>query len=192
MAAWSKERFTVAAKLFQELGERLVGSPAMALAELVKNSYDADAYHVEIQLKPGGEDEIVLRDSGHGMTRDEFTKYWMRLGTRHKEEERVSEFLGRTMSGSKGVGRIAAELLSHSLELVTTSASPSEPTVEARLNWDEALATEELVDVVVQIRTVARTPGVPPGTTIKLKNLKHEWDVDEIHELAKEIWRLQP
>lgn len=35
--------FTVDAVLLKELGERLVGKPHIALAELVKNAYDADA-----------------------------------------------------------------------------------------------------------------------------------------------------
>lgn len=186
------EHFTVAAKLFQELGERLVGSPAMALAELAKNAYDADAYHVEIQLRPEGRNEIVVRDSGHGMTREEFTRYWMRLGTRHKEVERESEYLGRPMSGSKGVGRIAAELLSHKLSLVTISHERQDEAVEATLDWDKALEKDELVQVTVQIRTRSPEPGEGVGTTIRLEGLKHDWPVEEVHELAKQIWRLQP
>ena len=35
--------FTIDAELLRELGERLVGKPHIVLAELVKNSYDADA-----------------------------------------------------------------------------------------------------------------------------------------------------
>ena len=35
--------FTVDSRLLEELGARLVGKPSMALAELVKNAYDADA-----------------------------------------------------------------------------------------------------------------------------------------------------
>ncbi|MEI6128403.1 MAG: hypothetical protein WCQ99_17805, partial [Pseudomonadota bacterium] len=35
--------FSVDSMLLRELGERLVGRPHIALAELVKNSYDADA-----------------------------------------------------------------------------------------------------------------------------------------------------
>ena len=35
--------FTIDAELLRELGERLVGKPHMALAELIKNGYDADA-----------------------------------------------------------------------------------------------------------------------------------------------------
>ena len=40
--------FTVDAELLRELGEKLVGKPYIALAELIKNSYDADATEVTI------------------------------------------------------------------------------------------------------------------------------------------------
>ena len=45
--------FTVDSELLRELGERLVGRQYIALAELVKNSFDADASRVEIRIKNG-------------------------------------------------------------------------------------------------------------------------------------------
>ena len=53
--------FTVDSALLRELGERLVGKPHIALAELVKNSYDADATKVIIRLLP---DRIEILDNG--------------------------------------------------------------------------------------------------------------------------------
>src|SRR5438034_64192 len=38
-----RESFVVDASIVQELGERLIGKPAIALGELVKNAFDADA-----------------------------------------------------------------------------------------------------------------------------------------------------
>ena len=66
--------FTIDAELLRELGERLVGKPHIALAELVKNSYDADATEVTIKFAPN-KDSIEIRDNGHGMTFDEFKKF---------------------------------------------------------------------------------------------------------------------
>jgi hypothetical protein len=42
--------FDVDAALLRELGERLVGRADIALAELVKNAYDADASLVHVQI----------------------------------------------------------------------------------------------------------------------------------------------
>ena len=57
--------FTVDAALLRELGERLIGRPYIALAELVKNSYDADATDCRIEF---GDDSITVSDNGHGMS----------------------------------------------------------------------------------------------------------------------------
>ena len=81
--------FTIDAELLRELGERLVGKPHIALAELVKNSYDADATEVTIRFAPNKR-SIEISDNGHGMTFDEFKNFWMRIGTIHKKAEERS------------------------------------------------------------------------------------------------------
>jgi hypothetical protein len=110
-------KFTVDAKLLQELGERLVGRPHIALAELIKNSWDADARSVLMHFH---KDRIVVTDDGHGMSREDFEQRWMRVGTPHKQRQRISPELGRSYTGSKGVGRLAVQLLARRLDLVTT------------------------------------------------------------------------
>ena len=76
--------FSVDAQLLRELGERLVGRPHIALSELIKNAYDADATVVEIDASP---ERIVITDNGHGMTYDEFADTWMRVGSVHKASQ---------------------------------------------------------------------------------------------------------
>jgi HSP90 family molecular chaperone len=75
--------FTVDAALLRELGERLVGKPYVALAELVKNSYDADATEVTVTFR---RDSITVTDNGTGMSRAEFISHWLRVGTTHKQK----------------------------------------------------------------------------------------------------------
>src|SRR6185436_16377948 len=95
-----KLKFTVDSALLRELGERLVGKPHIALGELIKNAYDADATFAEIVFEPNkalrgrkkkkGRGEIIVRDDGHGMTFDDFRDFWMRIGTTHKSQKSVS------------------------------------------------------------------------------------------------------
>jgi hypothetical protein len=61
-------RFQADSALLRELGERLVGQPHIALAELIKNSYHADATNCTIALE---RDSITVTDNGHGMSRSE-------------------------------------------------------------------------------------------------------------------------
>ena len=189
--------FSVAARLFRELGEKLVGRPGTALAELVKNAYDADAFHVEISLDPpklekGFGGRIVVRDSGHGMTEEEFESFWMRVGSGHKADEEVSPYLGRPLTGSKGIGRIAVQFLSDKVRIETISTMKPETKLVADLDWKEALRKADLIDVPVRYRNVPTPRGEFPGTSIILDGLKQTWTEQEVVELSQEIWTLEP
>lgn len=83
--------FKADSALLRELGERLVGKPYIALAELIKNAYDADATRCVITLTST---RIEVADDGHGMTEKEFLDYWMTVGTRHKQHSETSRTLG--------------------------------------------------------------------------------------------------
>lgn len=107
------ERFSVDSALLKELGERLVTTPHVALAELVKNSYDADATEVKVTIREDehGGPEIVVSDNGSGMTLKEIKNYWMRIGNKHKGDELKSKRFGRPLSGNKGIGRFCVRRL---------------------------------------------------------------------------------
>jgi signal transduction histidine kinase len=186
-------KFTVDSALLRELGERLVGRAHIALAELVKNSYDADATRVVIRF---GRDEIEVADNGHGMEFDEFERFWMRIGTPHKQSERFSRYLKRPMSGSKGVGRLAVQFLGRELRMETVSRKRSATPLSARVNWDEAIHAGDLTHA--QARYEESTPKAPfpgrsrCGTRIVVSGLKQEWGAEDFKDLAREIWWLQP
>ena len=192
--------FTVDAELLRELGERLVGRQYIALAELVKNSYDADATKVEIRIE---DDSIEVSDNGHGMTYDDFANRWMRVGSTHKVAEMRSPEFKRPLTGSKGVGRLAVQFLARDLELISTpdqkrikpDSSPTE--LFALVDWDSAVQSGELTHATAlyEVRDPKDT-NFPldrlHGTTVTLKRLKHEWNPEEFEALAREIWFLQP
>lgn len=183
--------FTVDSALLKELGERLVGKPHVALAELVKNSYDADASKVTIEFA-FEEDRVEVRDDGHGMNFDEFRDFWMRIGTPHKVERRESRDLGRRMTGSKGVGRLAVQFLAGRLQIITVPKGSKGQWLEASVNWAEAVEARDLVNASVEYRTWESLPPFEQGTRIILNELKHEWAENEVQGLAAELWRLQP
>lgn len=76
-------QFAVDSALLGELGEKLVSTVHVALAELVKNSYDADATEVQVSIVPDSAraPRITVRDDGNGMSLDEVRTYWMKIGT---------------------------------------------------------------------------------------------------------------
>ncbi|MBT9142249.1 MAG: Sensory/regulatory protein RpfC [Dehalococcoidia bacterium] len=183
--------FTIDSALLRELGERLVGKPYIALAEMVKNSYDADAFEATIEFAPE-EDRIEVRDDGHGMTFDEFRDFWMRVGTIHKTKKRVSKCLERPMTGSKGVGRLAVQFLAKNLKIVTVPKEYDSEWLEASVDWEEAVQAGDLVDASVFYTEKTSPPPFEQGTSIVLSGLRDEWSEDEIKGLAGELWWLRP
>ncbi len=183
--------FSVDAHLLRELGERLVGRPHIALAELLKNSYDADATRVDVIMSDGS---IVIEDNGNGMTLQEFTRFWMRIGTAHKQREALSPRFKRSLTGSKGVGRLAVQFLARKLDIVTTGRDQGQR-LSAHVNWDEAVTAKELTEATVAYELAPEREvfaGAAHGTRITLTRLNDIWDEEALTRLAHEIWTLQP
>ncbi|MDD5208955.1 MAG: ATP-binding protein [Elusimicrobiales bacterium] len=116
-------KFSVDSALLSELGEKLVETVHVALVELVKNAYDADATLVEIAFlkETSGVYSIIIADNGIGMTLDEINKYWMKIATTNKVKNRQSGIYGRSKTGAKGIGRFCCRRLGTTLELETTA-----------------------------------------------------------------------
>ena len=185
-----KLNFTIDAALLRELGERLVGKPHIALAELIKNGYDADATQVTVTFLPD-KDCIEISDDGHGMTFEEFKNFWMRIGTTHKRAMQ-SRDLKRPMTGSKGVGRLAVQFLAGKLEIKTVPKDKGGEWLEAQIDWEEAIRATDLTKVEIAYNRKPSNTPFPHGTSIILSELKDEWEMDSIRKLASEIWWLQP
>ena len=173
--------FSVDAALLRELGERLVGKPHIALAELVKNSYDADAHLVKIWF---GHDTIRITHNGHGINQHAFEHFWMRIGSPHKQDERLSMTLRRPLTGSKGVGRLAVQFLAKRISIPTVFKNQLEREIVAKVNWDSATQAGDLVkayaDCSYGTPTKTFPDGKPHGTEISLLALNQSWGADSL------------
>ena len=97
-----------AARIIQSIGSELIGDPYAAIIELVKNAYDADATMVEITFNydvPAERIQIVIKDNGHGMTKEVILEKWLVPATKDKLERKFSP-KGRSFQGRKGIGPI--------------------------------------------------------------------------------------
>lgn len=186
-------QFQADSALIRELGERLVGAPHIALAELVKNAYDADATRCTISLD---RNRIVVSDNGHGMTEEEFADRWMTIGTTNKQRTGLSRYLGRNVSGSKGVGRLSTQFLAHKMQMVTVAREGAPGALHALVDWDDAVTKARLTQAqaLYRLEDKARTTfpaGSSWGTTVVMERTKHDWDVDDIRNLGRDLWMLQ-
>ena len=180
--------FSVDAQLLRELGERLVGKPHVALGELVKNAYDADATRCVIKF---GDDSIEISDDGNGMSYDEFVGKWMRIGSTHKRDEKSSPRLRRRLTGSKGIGRLAAQFLGGSIDLISEPRNPRAGTVSAKVNWEEAYSKGSLIEAGAWLKEGGKRGELPHGfqhgTVITIHDLKDQWSPEQFRELAAEL-----
>ncbi len=130
-----KLQFKTNSRHISQLGRELVTDFVTALVELIKNSYDADAYGVKIILeKPNTpQSRIILIDTGTGMTQADFENKWMVIGTNNKITEPYT-LKGRKKAGKKGIGRFSVERLAEKVQIF--SFPESEPPYKVGINWN--------------------------------------------------------
>lgn len=188
------QAFKPRARLLQLLGDQLIGSPRLAVFELVKNAYDADADEVVVTFNDidGDAPTITVQDNGSGMSFETLANVWLVPGDDHREiergEVRRSPRYGRLPLGEKGVGRFAVHKLGDGIELVTRAAGKQECYVD--LDWSTLLGHQFLEDAEVEI--IERAPEVftddATGTLITIRNLRQaEWSRRELRELYRQI-----
>ncbi len=174
------------------LGDQLIRDAGIAVFELVKNAYDADASVVDIEMLNVDDPEngkIIVSDNGIGMNWRVVTQVWLEPGTDHRESQKKkgirTDIHNRTPMGEKGIGRFAAHKLGRSISLVTREANAPEVVVE--INWDDFLGKQYLSDTTVSVleRTPITFQGASTGTRIEISRLNQSWT----RGLARELYR---
>ena len=185
-------RFTVDATHVQRLGRELVAKQETALAELVKNSFDADACLVLINIRPpgvGNTGEIEIIDDGVGMSLDDLRNGWMRLSTDSKVDKSQSPLYGRLRAGRKGIGRFAVERLGSRLVL-TTGQEGKSVGYKISFHWDEQFTRgQELTFVTNSVEEYEKKPE-EKGTTLRILDLRDSWTAASIRMAWKMLFQL--
>lgn len=183
-------RFEVDSHLLVELGERLVAKPSIALAELVKNAYDADATSVTISFinvsDKGG--TITVEDDGEGMTFNDLKVKWMLIGTDDKERNPISTKYGRPRTGRKGIGRFACRMISEKLILTSVAKIDSKKEkVNAIFLWDELKPGKLVGGFEIEVSRQIVPPSTPTGTKLVLQGTRSPWSEPDLLTFKKEI-----
>ena len=174
------------------IGRDLIQDNYAAVVELVKNAYDADSPDVHIEFKAFDNlsgYSITISDHGHGMSTDDVINKWMVPSTSDKLDRRKSP-LGRTMQGSKGVGRYATSILGSNLFLETVTSLGEKTTVY--LEWEPFKDAKYLDDVEVIVET--EKTSEPQGTRLTIEGDKEflsEWGKGQFYKLRDELKKLQ-
>jgi signal transduction histidine kinase len=131
--------FQTKARTLDHLGREQIADCPTAISELWKNSFDAYASKVELDIFDGREPVAAIVDDGHGMDRNEFISKWLVVGTESKAgsgfaaiEDRNGLNL-RPKQGQKGIGRLSCANLGPLLLLI--SKRREQDFVAALVDW---------------------------------------------------------
>lgn len=189
--------FRANSHLLKLLGDELIGDDRLAVFELVKNAYDADAESVDVVLNLNQEEPtIVVHDhNGVGMTKDDFINKWMEIGTKSKRDEnrkRTNKFK-RMPLGEKGVGRLAVHKLGTKLRINSRTSETKE--IEVNIDWTHLLeSTQYIEETSVEIDEL-QSPhffeAEKTGTRIEISSLNNkEWSRGDVRRLKRMITSL--
>ncbi len=172
-------RMTFTPNTIEHLGVRMYSTLPPVIAELVANSYDADATEVHIHLNDEGEKKIIISDNGHGMSFDDINEKFLRIGrNRRSDEESQTSPHGRKVIGKKGLGKLSFFGIAHEIEVRTIKDGKRNVFL---MKWNDILSYEDK----------NKQQNYPPtlleydvecndrnGTTIILKSIQRVSDFD--------------
>jgi hypothetical protein len=175
------------------LGNELIGSDSLAIFELVKNAYDADAENVRISFIDinSPNQKIIIEDDGHGMTSKVIQDVWLTIGTDFKRGLNRKESIKykRVSFGNKGVGRLAVHRLA---KVITLETQTQGDMFSNRLviDWKTLIESKEYIqELEVDIEYVSEVLFEKgQGTRIILSNLTTlYWTKKNLKDLVRKI-----
>lgn len=176
--------FKPKARLIIQVGDRLIANEKIAISEVIKNSYDADARNVIVEMNDIDDlekGEIIILDDGKGMNLDIIENVWMEPGTNFKEDLinnlNKSEFQ-RTPIGEKGIGRFGVHKLGNKIELI--SKRKNEKEVKLSIDWNkfdtDKYLDEEKISVIEKQDDSNNFFGKNEhGTYLRISSLRKKW-----------------
>ncbi|KZX57509.1 hypothetical protein A3712_04600 [Vibrio sp. HI00D65] len=195
-----KKPFDMSARVPMQLGRESISSSTVAVSELIKNGYDADAedVHVEFHLRDNPAlSTLVLRDDGNGMDAETIYDHWLKIGTDFKNGLELSVTKKRILTGAKGLGRLGLDRLSKKVILYTKKKG-SNTVTQLVVDWRKYEGTNASIseiqhDIYEQdLPLIGKygdifTSRDDSGTYMVLIGLKDCWTPSFIEDLKQEL-----
>ncbi len=153
-------------RTIEHLGIQMYSTLPPVIAELVSNSYDADAKEVTIHLFDDGNKQIIVEDDGHGMSFQEINDKFLLIGRNRRvtEDSQKSESGKRYVIGKKGLGKLAFFGIAEHIRIETVRNNKQ---TIFELDWDDIRKINESED--------PELPNKPYAPTL----MKKEVEVDK-------------
>lgn len=195
--------FRVSSHLKSIIGRDLITDDFVAVFELVKNSFDANASEVNIHFT---QDSIFIIDNGKGMSYDDLVNKWLFVAYSAKQDGTEDSFAAnyresinsKRYAGSKGVGRFSCDRLG---ELLTLQTKKNDSADINRLDviWSdfETSAKNDFINIDIQHSTrhhfslpVNIEFNHTNGTILEIGILREQWNRAKLKDLKSSLAKL--
>ena len=180
-----KLHFKVSSGLKDIIGKDLITNELVAIFELVKNGYDADATEINLIIN-SYENYIIIQDNGKGMNRDDIENKWLFVAHSEKKDS------DKVYAGSKGIGRFSCDRLGTKLKLISHK---DYEVSKLEIDWGEfekdSLTKFEELDVTYTSLDVIEDSFIQKsGTILNISNLRDTWDLNRVNKVIAALQRL--
>ncbi|NOX65683.1 MAG: TIGR02391 family protein [Chlorobi bacterium] len=164
-------------RTIEHLGVKMYSTLPPALAELISNSYDADANEVKVTFheQNGSPISITIKDNGCGMNVQDIQERFLVIGRNRRldDGDNPSTKYGRLPTGKKGLGKLALFGLAKKIILDTTKNKKRN---RFELDWDKLIASDKVYSPSADIED--KLVNKNDGTVITLRELKRKTAFD--------------
>lgn len=199
------------------IGKDLINDDNIAILELVKNSFDADAKRVNISfcnLKNNDDKKtdsfsektsrLFICDDGLGMDLTDINEKWLNIA--YSEKKTRTRQYNRMMAGAKGVGRFSCDRLGQFLRLYAKKSG--EPCIVLNIDWRKFEVndkTKEIQSIEIEYETLDNKTmeqrgfhSFEHGVILEIIKLRSNWvypessgwDTNKLTELKKYLEKL--
>ena len=178
--------FKVSTGIKNIIGRELITDDIVAVFELVKNSFDADAKTINVNINPNCS-RIEIRDDGIGMTATDIKEKWLFIAYSEKNDQSTSKIY----AGSKGIGRFSCDTLGSKLYLHTRKNGI---TTSLSIDWDDFESDNnnkiEDLDVIIEMTEEDLYGLGNSGTSIIIESLRTNWSFDHAKKALSRLKQL--
>ncbi|WP_205523275.1 sensor histidine kinase [Pseudomonas viridiflava] len=195
----AEEPFEFSARVTLQLGRESISSSTVAISELIKNSYDADADQVNLdfRLRQSSSSTLIISDDGEGMDVSTIRHHWLKIGTDNKSIVERSNTKQRVLTGAKGLGRLGIDRLCKKLVLYTKKRGMNKA-IQLNIDWKKfeksnktlSEIKHQIFEVDLPIQDKYGTifaDADSSGTRMVLLGLKDDWNNSFLDSLENEL-----
>ena len=195
----SNVKFKISSALKTIIGKELITDDFIAVFELVKNSFDAQAPRVDITFESlrTKDAKIIVQDNGEGMDEKDIKGKWLFVAYSDKKQQqdyRDKIKPARIFAGAKGIGRFSCDRLGENVTVYTRKKGDKGNWHILEVDWNrfEIDPEKEFQNIPAHYYTQDAIPyDISHGTVLEISNLRSsDWEREKLLRLRRSLERL--